>query len=458
MSLNKRRFLQVAGAGLGCSFTTGLAGLAALASQAAQASAGDYRALVCLFMTGGNDAHNWFIPTDTDNHREYARARTALGMRSSDLVDLGQPGTQAAGLRLGMPAELQPLQQLYAQRRLAVVANVGALQQPVVKADYAAGRGLPPKLFSHNDQQSWWQSFEPEGARTGWGGRIGDALMASNQHPIFTTVSAAGRAVFLAGAAGQSYQISPAGAVGIRALRGGSAFGSNTVSQVMRRTQFDAGGHALQAAYAQTVKRSTDAYAVLAQAVAQTPTRPLGVPDGSYALEQSALARQLRAVVQMIGGHQGLGMRRQVFMVSLSGFDTHGNQLSEQSRLMREVAHSVGWFLAALQDLGLENNVTLFSASEFGRTLTCNGSGSDHGWGAHHFVAGGAVRGGEVYGRFPNLALGGPDEVEGGRLIPSTSVAEYGAALGRWMGLSASDLSTVFPQLARFDQHNLQLL
>jgi uncharacterized protein (DUF1501 family) len=457
MSLNKRQFLQATGAGLGCAFTAGLAGMAALAGQSAHASGSDYRALVCLFMNGGNDSHNWFVPVDSDNHPEYASARSTLAMRTADLLSLGQPATQPTGLSLGVPSALQPLQRLYTQRRLAVIANVGAIQQPVTKADYLAGRNMPPKLFSHNDQQSWWQSFEPEGARTGWGGRMADALLASNQHPIFTSVSTTGRSVLLAGVSGPAYQISTSGAVGIQALHAGSTFGSSTLAQVMRRSQFDAGQHVLQSAYAQTTRRATDAYALLAQAVSQTPTRPLSHEDGS-SLEASQLARQLRAVVQMIGAHQSLGMRRQVFMVSLGGFDTHSNQAHEQTRLMQEVARGVAWFQTALQDLGLQDKVTLFSASEFGRTLVANGSGTDHGWGAHHFVVGGAVRGGDVYGRFPTLALGGPNEVEGGRLVPTTSVIEYGAALARWMGLSATEASLVFPNLGRFEQHQLQFI
>ncbi len=461
MNNSKRQFLKLATAGLGTPFTAGLAGVAALAAQSAQAQSSDYRALVCLFMAGGNDAHNWVVPVDSEGYGDYSRARSSLAMPVSDLRALSAASRQAPGRQFAFASDLDPLRDLYEAGKLAVVANVGTLVRPTTRADYQAGLGLPPKLFSHNDQQSWWQSLAPEGARSGWGGRIGDAVAASNQHPVFTMVSASGNAIFLAGAAGQQYQITTSGAVGMTPMLSGSTLGSNTVAKVLQRSQFDAGSHALQAAYARTVKRSSEAYAVLAQAVSQVQVRPIGSQpvrlsnQGLLALDQLPLARQLRAVAEMIGCHQNLGMRRQVFMVSMGGFDTHGSLMRDQPALMAGVAQSINYFLSVLRDMGLENQVTLFTGSDFGRTLTSNGSGSDHGWGGHHFVAGGAVKGRDIYGRFPITALGSTDDVGSGRLLPSTSVTAYAATLARWMGLSASDIAMALPNIGNFSGTDL---
>jgi uncharacterized protein (DUF1501 family) len=464
MNPSKRHFLKsasgfsLATAGLGSPFAASLAGLAGMAAQSAEAAspATGYRALVCLFMAGGNDSHNWVVPIDPSGFADYNRARPTLALPMSNLSALSGASRQAAGRQFAMATDLSPLRELYESKQLAVVSNVGPLVRPTTKAEYEAGAATPPKLYSHNDQSSCWQALAPEGARAGWGGRIGDALMANNGSPVFTSVSASGNAIFLSGLAAMQYQINTGGAVGINGLYDPYTLSSTTVASVLRKTQVDAGDSAFQAEVSRVAKRSIEAYEVLSKAMATANVAPIinqntRLSNGAtLALDQTPLAKQLRVVAQMIAAAPILGMKRQVFMVSMGGFDTHGNQLRVHPGLMGNVAQAISYFTSTVRSMGLANNVTLFTASEFGRTLTSNGTGSDHGWGSHHFVAGGAVRGGDIYGRFPITTLNGPDDVGSGRLLPSTSVAEYAATLARWMGVSASDLGTVLPGLSNF--------
>jgi uncharacterized protein (DUF1501 family) len=249
------------------------------------------------------------------------------------------------------------------------------------------------------------------------------------------------------------YQVGLDGPVRMEAMKRGWAVGSSTVSQVLQRRLMNAGDSPWQAAYAQVNQRSAQAEAVLSTALAatQVPDIPATViPGQSGTLDKEGLARQLKIVARMIQAGQALGMQRQVFFVSMGGFDTHANQMRDQPLLMSKVALSADYFLGSLGRLGLLNNVTLFTASDFGRTLNSNGAGCDHGWGSHHFVAGGAVKGGQICGRFPVTALGTEDDVGSGRLLPSNSVTEYAATLGRWMGLNASELAYVLPTVGNF--------
>lgn len=472
MSTSRRQFLRAAsalGAATGIadvSLPAGLAGLAALAAQntANAATTGNgYRALVCLYMNGGNDSHNWVVPTDSTGYAEYAAVRRELAWAPTDLNTLSQTG-QASGRTFGMPTALDPMRRWYEAGQMAVVANVGTLLRPTTKADFQADLSLPAKLFSHNDQASTWQSLLPEGAPSGWGGRMGDILMSANRYPVFTAVSASGNAVFLSGSSAVQYQVGLDGPVRMGALANGSTLGSSTVAQVMQRRLPNAGDNPWQAAYAQVTQRSAQAEAVLSAALATAtapdiPATPIVLGNGTtVTLNQDSLARQLRIVARMIRAGQSLGMQRQVFFVSMGGFDTHANQMRDQPSLMARVAQSTDYFLSAMAGMGLANNVTLFTASDFGRTLSSNGQGCDHGWGSHHFVAGGAVKGGQICGRFPVTALGTADDVGSGRLLPGNSVTEYAATMGRWMGLSSSELSYVLPTLGNFSGAGTQFL
>ena len=465
MNASRRLFLQAASAlGTQAGLAKGaaplamsLAGLSALASQSAHAAdvSTGYRALVCLFMAGGSDGHNWVVPIDSAEYAQYANVRRELAWNPSQLQPITST-TQGSGRRFGMPLELAPLRDLYEAGRAAIIGNIGTLERPITKAEYQAGVGLPSKLFSHNDQQSVWQSLSPEGARSGWGGRIGDILASANAYPVFTSISTSGNAVFLTGANVTQYQVGADGPVQVKALTDSWTLGSHSVAAPLRRTLARGGSHVMQSEYTRVMQRSLDTSAALQSALAGTavpalPTTPVTLPGGgSVTLSNEGLAKQLRMVAQLVAAGQTLGMRRQVFMVNIGGFDTHANQMRDQPLLMARVAQSIGYFMGALGAMGLQDKVTLFTASDFGRTLTSNGDGSDHGWGSHHFVAGGMVRGREIYGRMPIPALGTTDEVGSGRLLPSTGVTQLAARLGGWMGLSAAEQAWVLPNLAAF--------
>ena len=428
-----------------------------MAAQSASAAdtAGPYRALVCLYMTGGNDSHNWVVPTDAAGYAEYANARRELAWPAASLVPITSAG-QGSGRSFGMPQELQALQALYEAGRCAVVANVGPLERPVTKAEFQAGTGLPSHLFSHNDQLSTWQSLSPEGARSGCGGRMGDVLMSANQYPVFTAVSAAGNAVFLTGSQLTQYQVGADGPVNINALNAPWVQGSTTASAALRRLLQQSGSNDFQAEYSRVLQRSIDTSGTLTAALGRTavaalPTAAITLPNGSQlALNTDPLARQLRVVAQMVAAAPNLGMRRQVFMVSMGGFDSHAYQMRDQPLLMARVANAVSWFHSALDGMGMGNNVTLFTASDFGRTLASNGDGSDHGWGSHHLVVGGAVRGQRYYGTAPPVEMGGNSDVGQGRLLPTTSVDQFAATLAKWFGASPTEIARVVPNIGRF--------
>ena len=467
MNASRRQFLRAGtglmaaaadplGVGLNAPLALSLAGLGAMAATGAEAAdTGGYKALVCLFMAGGSDQHNWIVPMDSGGYAAYAQVRQDLAWPQAKLLPIAST-TQASGRAFGMPLELQPLQALYQAGQCAVVANVGPLERPIALADFVAGVNLPRKLFSHNDQQSTWQSLSPEGARSGWGGRMGDAFAAANQYPAFTAVSAAGNAVFLTGGNVTQYQIGTDGPLAMSALGTTWFNGSQNVGATLANLLKTTGSGIYQGQYSRIVQRSIDTTATLRTALAGTsipalPTAAIALPGGgSLSLAQEALAKQLRIVAQLIAAAPGLGMRRQVFMVQVSGFDSHSNQMRDQPLLMARVANSVAWFYNAMNGIGQGSNVTLFTASDFGRTLVSNGDGSDHGWGSHHLVVGGAVKGKNIYGDFPVTALGTATDVGSGRLLPTTAVAQLAGSLGAWMGLSATELNTALPTLGNF--------
>lgn len=461
---SRRSFLNVVGGlaasavvpRLGLPLASQLAGLAALASQSSHAAeTGGYKALVCLYMNGGSDTHNWVVPIDASGYTEYSAARSDLAIAADRLQPI-TVSNQGTGRSFGMPVELAALRQRYESGQVGIVANVGPLQRPITKADFIAGVGLPSKLFSHNDQASTWQSLAPEGARSGWGGRLGDIFMSANAQPVFTAVSAAGNAVFLTGSNVSQFQVGTEGPVTANAMNGGSVFYSNTVSAALRRSYATTSSDQLQNEYSRVMQRSLSANSTLQSALANVsipalPATTIAMPGGGTStFEKLSLSRQLRVVLQLIAANQALGMRRQVFMVSMGGFDTHAFQMRDQPAHMAQVSLAIDYFLNTLSALGLQNNVTLFTASDFGRTLSSNGDGSDHGWGSHHFVAGGAVKGRQMYGRFPVTAVGTNDEVGSGRLLPSTSVSQLAGSLAGWMGLSSTEISYVLPNISSF--------
>jgi uncharacterized protein (DUF1501 family) len=451
-SAGRREFLRRAAAlgvtGAAAPFALNLAAMGEAAAQ----SADDYKALVCVFLFGANDNGNTVIPYDVSGHANYTALRSNLAIPRSNLTGtvLTPLNPAGGGVQWALAPELAPLLPVFDAGRMGVLMNVGPLIQPTTKLEYTAKSvPLPPKLFSHNDQQSVWQSSTPEGATSGWGGRIGDLFASSNGKATFTCISLSGNAVYLSGKNTMQYQLSSSGAVAVKGVVESTLFGSQAASNALRSlitsTSF-AGLH--EQAHAQLVSRSLTATTDVTAALAGT--QPTGFPD-------TELGNQLLMVARMLKGRSALGMKRQVFFVSLGGFDNHDNLLANHPALLTQVADAMSAFDSALTELNLQNQVTTFTASDFGRTLTSNGDGSDHGWGSHHFVMGGAVRGRRLFGTSPILANDGPDDVGQGRLLPSTSVDQLGATLATWFGVSSTDLRTALPQIGNYSTRDIGL-
>ena len=453
LNQSRREFLRTAGrlsiAGTAAPFALNLATIGAAAAQ----SASDYRALVCVFLYGANDHNNTVIPFDAPSFAAYTAARSTIARSMADLQPL-TPSVALTGANAGrqfaLPNELGPLKTIWDAGKLAVMANVGPLIVPTTKIQYNnASVPLPPKLFSHNDQQSVWQASAPEGAREGWGGRIGDLMASQNASSIFTCNSVSGNAVFLSGRTAIAYQLSASGSTAINGISG-NLFGSSSASAAMQSLITSGGGSIFTQDLADTTQRSIDANASLSVALVGAPDLPLPAE-----LAANSLAAQLRAVARMIAARNALGAKRQVFFVSLGGWDTHDGQLTTQPALHTLVAGALSYFYNATVGLGISDRVTTFTGSDFGRTLTTNGDGSDHGWGSHHFVMGGAVRGQQYYGTFPVMGLNNNDEVGSGRLLPTTSVDQYAATLARWFGVTDIDMRLVLPNIGNFASSNV---
>jgi uncharacterized protein (DUF1501 family) len=473
--------------------------LAAVGAASAQ-SASDYKALVCIFLFGGNDAMNTVLATDEASWANYAAVRN----QKPDSIALMPPGTAKSGVgvkpeNLGgvlpiAPARTQSrtyalhpmlgnLQTLFnTNKRLAVVSNVGPLVVPTTKAEFAQFTHPKPRsLFSHNDQQNTWQSFLPEGATVGWGGRMADAVASMNGRAVFTSISASGNAVWLAGQNVKQFQLGTTGPIRLGADQNGRIFGSADVTAALHKIVSEPrGGHLFEADLSAVAKRSIDAEAILREALKPPSESAWGTAPASGAYNPAldpklhyastatgiqtfnSLASQLQVVARMIDASNTAGVeaKRQVFFVSLNGFDSHDDQNRNHTELMAKLSHGLAYFDEALTAMGAQNKVTTFTASDFGRTFTSNGDGTDHGWGGHHFVMGGAVKGGDLYGTFPVLGLknakdnkfdSSPNQVANGSLLPEISVDQFGATMGRWFGLSETQVLEVFPNLSNFD-------
>ena len=475
--------------------------LSAMGSAAAQ-TAGGYRAIVCLFFYGGNDAFNIVLPTDTASWQAYTATRT----QAPDPIALLAPGTPAnlaaavaSPARLGgvlpiLPSRAQGrtyalhplmgnLQTLFdSDKRLAILPNIGPLLRPMTKADYAnSAFPRPSRLFSHNDQQNTWQALGPEGTNTGWAGKMGDLLADQNGMPAFTAISASGNAVWLSGNSVKQYQVNTTGAITFGVNTSGQLFGSSDAgAALLRIARNSRTAHPMDADVAAVAARSIDAEAVLRSALRPASDAAFGTAPatGAYnvandpklryinpltgAEAANSVAQQFQVVARLIdAGLRGTTQaRRQVFFVSLGGFDTHDFQNRSQADLAARVDQALRYFDNTLGALNARNAVTTFTASDFGRTFTSNGDGTDHGWGSHHFVMGGAVKGGDLYGRFPTLAPknsnnsnfdGSPDQLGNGSLLPQTTVEQLGYTLGTWFGLSPTQMLDIFPNLNNFN-------
>lgn len=454
MDQSRRAFLKRSAAlgvaGAAAPFVTNLAAI----GEAAASTAADYKALVCVFLYGGNDYGNTLPPYDQASYDLYNAARPGLAhVRSTlDATVLTPTAALAGGRQYALAPTMASLLPIFDAGRMAVVLNVGTLAQPTTKAQYTnRSVPLPPKLFSHNDQQSYWQSSSPEGANSGWGGRMGDLFQSGNGTATLTCINASGNAVFLSGRTAVQYAVGTSGPISLLG-NASTLFGSQLAASSIRTLMGGAGTGLLGMEHGRISQRSLDLFTQVTNALGGAPAANFNLfPTGN------SLADQLKIVARLISVSQELGAKRQVFFVSLGGFDTHDGLLTQHPTLVGRVADAMRAFYDTTVALNIADKVTTFTASDFGRTLQSNDDGSDHGWGSMHFVAGGAVNGKRLYGTPPAIGNNTPDDVGQGRLLPSISVDQYASTLASWFGVSASDMRTVLPNIGNYNQSTWNL-
>ena len=438
-----------------------------LMADAAAQSANDYKALVCIFLYGANDHYNTVIPYDVATHTNYYNIRKGTPTAGTvyDGIAIGRNALSATALStalsdgrlMALNPEMSPLKTLFENKRASILMNVGPLVVPTSRIQYDnKSVPLPPKLFSHNDQQAYWQSsFQTEGGAKGWGGRAADLLLSNNSKSTLTCISINGNALFLSGQNAISYQMSSTGATTINAIKGKSLFGSANCAAALQTLITQQSSLPMASDYTTVTKRALDTYDGIVAAIGATASASMNALFPSSAT--NTLSAQLKMVARMIEQQATFGMKRQVFMVGMGGFDLHDFLATQHPPLLQKLSSAMKEFDDAMTSLGKGSQVTAFTASDFGRTLTSNGDGSDHGWGSHHFVMGGAVNGGTILGTAPEIGLTHNQQVGSGRLLPSTAVDQLGAELAAWFGVSATDVKTVLPNAKNFDLYKLGL-
>jgi len=427
-------------------------------AQLEAASLAGYKALVCVYLAGGNDSFNMFVPRSNSAHADYADARQFLTVSQSRLLAVN-PATYSDGQSYGFHPAMTNAQSLFGRGDLAVIANVGSLIRPISKQEYEAGSGaIPAELFSHNSQTDSWLAADARGgAGQGWAGRTMDIMYPSTAPRPSPSISVGGNALWQTGQRVRAFEVGRNGV--------GSTFLPNHTGPLKLRDAFRvahqnaiAHDNLFLSEHAATLGRAEDFTGLVNYALGFAPTF-------AQPFDEAPLAQQLQMVARLIAVRDRLdtNTRRQVFFVRLGGWDTHNSQLADSDdsghpALLRQLDRALGSFQAALTELGEQNSVTTFTATEFGRSLTPNGSGTDHGWGGHNLVMGGAVQGADIYGLMPQLTRDSIDTVANNRVIPTTSVDQYSATMARWFGLNSSEIASVFPNLRNFSQSDLGFL
>ncbi|MEP1445611.1 MAG: DUF1501 domain-containing protein [Paraglaciecola sp.] len=450
VNLPRRSFLQkslasIAGitsaSGVGLNFSLANAALANSTTRF-----DDYKALVCVFLYGGNDSLNMLVPTDDYEYQIYQQVRQGLAYSQESLLPINPNSPQPYAV--GMPAAMSAAHSLFQQSKLAVVTNTGPLMQPLTKAQAIQDRALlPPQLFSHNDQQNHWQSAKPQNpAFSGWAGRMAE-LITDTQVGLPVNLSIDGINLLQTGANSSPFSLNSGGPEQFAGLDGTKDWNSQRVAAFQKLLNNTP--HLLEQGFKNVLLSAATNNALISAALEQAVATQIQYPANN------SLAEQLKMVANLASVHEQLGQQRQIFYVGLGGWDTHDNQATSHPRLLQSLSEALSAFQANIDELGLSEQVTTFTMSDFGRTLTSNGDGTDHGWGGHQLIMGGAINGRELYGTMPSLELGSDDDLGDGRIIPTLSVDQYAASLSRWFGLSETELNAVFPNLSRFDMSNL---
>lgn len=456
--ITRRRLLKgIASAGA-VSAAGAIEGLGLSAALAQTAPVSDYKALVCVFLFGGNDANNLIIPNETAEYNLYSTGRggpTANGGIAIPQASLIGIKPKTLNKNFGLHPAMTDLKAVFDAGKMAVLCNVGTLVEPMTKAEYTAvSKTRPEQLFSHSDQQLQWQTAVSKGIeRTGWGGRLADVMGPTNASNFPMITSIAGSAIYLNGDTPRVVAIPATGSFGLSVNGNGNA--TTKLNTLKSLVNMDAGNDFVREAddlMAQALG-AADVFNPIITATNSTVTSFFGTAN-------NGISNQLKQVARLIEARNTVGLKRQIFFVSLGGFDTHTNELATHNTLYGQLGPALKAFYDAMTSLGVSNQVTTFTMSDFGRTLKqASGGGSDHGWGNHQLIMGGAVRGQEFYGEFPNQTLAGPNDLStNGRWIPTTSVDQYGATLAKWFGVSASNMSTVFPNISRFSNTDLGFL
>jgi uncharacterized protein (DUF1501 family) len=454
----RREFMKKAGALSVMQAATPLAASLSLMNNAAAqtTSVSGYKALVCVFMYGANDHYGTVVPFEETMYKDY---RTIRG----DKTLVGDYSGNAVSDHALHPS-MGKMQSLFNSRRAGIVMNVGPLIVPtnaeLFKNRFNNHLPLPPNLLSHNNQQAYWQtSLKGEEAPTGWGGRMADLFLSSNRHANLTCVSVTGDALFLSGHQTLSTKMSTAGVATINPLNHSlKTYGNDVAALDMIKTLSNSpDNHMMTAQYAKVMSRSLSTYNTVVGhlGTAELTNADLAYMPSAHGTESTPLAEQLEMVARMIQKGIAMDLKRQVFMVGVGGFDLHDNLVSQHPKLLKMVSDACAEFDAAMVRLeGAKkipmNSVTTFTASDFGRTLTSNGDGSDHGWGSHHFVLGGAVNGGQFYGTAPLVAADHSQSIGHGILIPTTSLEQLFVPVARWFGVAEGDMASVFPNAKNF--------
>jgi uncharacterized protein (DUF1501 family) len=449
---NRRRLLASAGAlGLG----SVMPGLGLIGAHAQTAT--DYKALVCVFLYGGNDGANTIIPAQAGEYAQYQAARPSIAVAQNLLVPLASGGQ----VRFGLHPNLAPLQAVWDAGKLGVLFNVGPLLQPTTRAQFVSSAAFrPANLLSHDDQQRQWQSaVYTDDARHGWGGLVAErvqSLNAAGSLPV--GLSVAGNDLFLNSPLSLPVTMPAAGAFGLEGFGPSIADDQARLAALRNMLSLAQGSNAkLARAAAAQINSAVSAASMLNGVANATST----VVQASFQGLTSGIATQLLRVAKIIEGRGQLGARRQIFFVSQGGYDTHGDQIARHNVLLRDLGAALRAFYNAMSAIGTADMTTTFTLSDFGRTLKATTDSTDHGWGNHHFIMGGAVRGGQTYGTFPSLALGAQvqDSTDNdGRFIPTTSIDQYGATLAQWFGVAPAELPSIFPNLNRFAVKNLAFM